>query len=61
MFPATSQVKLLIDELNIISSAVLPTKYAEARKLLYWGGEGGEGMEGRKGSLLYCGGVLAAG
>ena len=56
MFPATSQVKLLIDELNIISFAVLPTKYAEARKLLYWSGgwgwgEGGEGREGRKGSL----------
>ena len=62
MFPATSQVKLLIDELNIISSAVLPTKYAEARKLLYFGGgEGREGREGRKGSLLYDGGVLAAG
>ena len=60
MFPATSQVKLLIDELNIILSAVLPTKYAETRKLLYWG-ERGEGMEGRKGSLLYGGGVLAAG
>ena len=41
MFPATPQVKLLIDELNIISSAVLPTKYAEARKLLYLGGGGG--------------------
>lgn len=64
MFPATSQVKFLIDELNIISSAVLPTKYAEARRLLYLGGGGGEGREGRegrKGSLLYDGGVLAAG
>lgn len=51
MFPATSQVKFLIDELNIISSAVLPTKYAEARRLLYLGGggwgEGGEGGEER--------------
>ena len=76
MFPATSQVKLLIAQLNIILTAVLSTKYAETRTLLYcllnlhvapWGG-GGEGggrggWVGRKGSLLYdlCGGVLAAG
>ena len=52
MFPATSQVKLLIDELNIISSAVLPTKYAEARKLLYW--EGGRGVRGWRGGKVLC-------
>ena len=75
MFPATSQVKLLIAQLNIILTAVLSTKYAETRTLLYCllnlhvapsggGGGGGRGCrEGRKGSLLYdlCGGVLAAG
>ena len=54
MFPATSQVKLLIDELNIISSAVLPTKYAEARKLLYFGGGVRGGRGGRGGKVLCC-------
>ena len=53
MFPATSQVKLLIAQLNIILTAVLSTKYAETRTLLYCllnlhvapsrGGGGGEG------------------
>lgn len=53
MFPATSQVKLLIVQLNIILTAVLSTKYAETRTLLYCllnlhvapsgGGGGGEG------------------
>lgn len=52
MFPATSQVKLLIAQLNIILGG------GRGR-----GGGGGERREGRKGSLLYglCGGVLAAG
>ena len=59
MFPATSQVKLLIAQLNIILTAVLSTKYAETRTLLYCllsllvascsslGGGGGEGGGGR--------------
>lgn len=35
MFPATSQVKLLTAQLNIILTAVLSTKYSETRTLLY--------------------------
>ena len=65
MFPATSQVKLLIAQLNIILTAVLSTKYAETRTLLYCllnlhvapsgggGGEGGGGV-GRGGKVLCC-------
>ena len=64
MFPATSQVKLLIAQLNIILTAVLSTKYAETRTLLYCllnlhvapsggggggRGRGGGGGEGREG------------
>lgn len=55
MFPATSQVKLLIVQLNIILTAVLSTKYAETRTLLYCllnlqvapSGRGGRGRGGR--------------
>ena len=69
MFPATSQVKLLIAQLNIILTAVLSTKYAETRTLLYCllslhvapsGGAGGEGggawvvRGGRGGKVLCC-------
>ena len=60
MFPATSQVKLLIAQLNITLTAVLSTKYAETRTLLYCllnlhvalprgGGGGGGGGAGRGG------------
>ena len=63
MFPATSQVKLLTAQLNIILTAVLSTKYSETRTLLYCllnlhvappGGGGGRGTgggggEGREG------------
>lgn len=35
MFPATSQVKLLTAQLNIILTVVLSTKYSETRTLLY--------------------------
>ena len=65
MFPATSQVKLLIAQLNITLTAVLSTKYAETRTLLYCllnlhvalprggggggRGRGGGGGEGREG------------
>lgn len=67
MFPATSQVKLLIAQLNM--TAVLSTKYAETRTLLYCllnlhvapsGGGGGarEGAGvvrgGRGGKVLCC-------
>ena len=66
MFPATSQVKLLIVQLNIILTAVLSTKYAETRTLLYCllnlhvapsGGEGGGAgvvRGGRGGKVLCC-------
>lgn len=70
MFPATSQVKLLIAQLNIILTAVLSTKYAETRTLLYCllnlhvalprggGGERGRGAGvvrgGRRGKVLCC-------
>lgn len=67
MFPATSQVKLLTAQLNIILTAVLSTKYSETRTLLYCllnlhvapsgGGEGrGAGVVrgGRGGKVLCC-------
>lgn len=66
MFPATPQVKLLIAQLNIILTAVLSTKYAETRTLLYCllnlhvapsGGEGGGAgvvRGGRGGKVLCC-------
>ena len=68
MFPATSQVKLLIAQLNIILTAVLSTKYAETRTLLYCllnlhvapsGGGGGEGggagvVRGGRGGKVLC-------
>ena len=70
MFPATSQVKLLTAQLNIILTAVLSTKYSETRTLLYCllnlhvapsgGGGGGEGRGagvvrgGRGGKVLCC-------
>ena len=70
MFPATSQVKLLIAQLNIILTAVLSTKYAETRTLLYCllnlhvalprgggrseGGGAGVVRGGRGGKVLCC-------
>ena len=61
MFPATSQVKLLIAQLNIILTAVLSTKYAETRTLFSLhvapsGGGGGAGVVrgGRGGKVLCC-------
>ena len=70
MFPATSQVKLLTAQLNIILTAVLSTKYFETRTLLYCllnlhvapsggGGRGGEGggagvVRGGRGGKVLC-------
>ena len=70
MFPATSQVKLLTAQLNIILTVVLSTKYSETRTLLYcllnlhvapsgWGGGGGEGrgagvVWGGRGGKVLC-------
>ena len=68
MFPATSQVKLLIAQLNIILTAVLSTKYAETRTLLYCllsllvascsslgaGGGGARGGGGGGGGMVLC-------
>ena len=68
MFPATSQVKLLIAQLNITLTAVLSTKDAETRTLLYCllnlhvalprggGGGGGEGGGGGGGAGVVRGG-----
>lgn len=57
MFPATSQVKLLTAQLNIILTVVLSTKYSETRTLLYCllnlhvapSGRGGGAREGGRG------------
>lgn len=65
MFPATSQVKLLTAQLNIILTAVLSTKYAETRTLLYCllsllvascSSLGGGGGRGRGGAWVVRGG-----